>query len=75
MLWRYEYNGRKPKKNLRSLKRENERRNMAFVDIVVEGISLLDTKQKESNSRFNKLGAEGTLLHLKHINQRSLTTS
>lgn len=46
-----------------------------FYDIVIEGISLLDSKQKEISSSFNKLGAEGTLLHLKDINRRSSTSS
>jgi ABC-type transporter MlaC component len=45
-----------------------------FFDIIIEGISLLDAKQKEINSSFSKLGVEGTLLHLKSINQRSLTS-
>jgi ABC-type transporter MlaC component len=43
-----------------------------FFDIMIEGISLLDTKQKELNSSFKRLGIEGTLLHLKSINQRAL---
>ncbi|WP_170246410.1 MlaC/ttg2D family ABC transporter substrate-binding protein [Colwellia hornerae] len=49
--------------------------NWQFFDIIIEGISLLDAKQKEINSSFNKLGIEGTLLQLKSINQRSLTSS
>lgn len=40
-----------------------------FFDIVVEGISLLDTKQKEISGSFNRLGIEGTLKRLKEINQ------
>lgn len=46
-----------------------------FFDIVIEGISIIDTKQKEINASFNKLGVEGTLQHLKSINQKSLTSS
>ncbi|MDG1751083.1 MAG: ABC transporter substrate-binding protein [Thalassotalea sp.] len=46
-----------------------------FYDIVVEGISLLDTKQKEINSSFSRVGAEDTLLHIKSINQRSQSSS
>jgi phospholipid transport system substrate-binding protein len=42
-----------------------------FYDIVVEGISLLDTKQKEINASFSRVGAEGTLLQIRSINQRS----
>ncbi|MBA6231863.1 MULTISPECIES: MlaC/ttg2D family ABC transporter substrate-binding protein [unclassified Colwellia] len=49
--------------------------NWQFFDIIIEGISLLDAKQKEINSSFNKLGIEGTLAHLKNINQRSFTSS
>jgi len=41
-----------------------------FFDIEVEGISLLQTKQGEINASFNKLGIEGTLLHLQKINQK-----
>ena len=41
-----------------------------FFDIEVEGISLLQTKQGEINASFNRLGVDGTLLHLKNINQR-----
>ncbi|MBA6391319.1 ABC transporter substrate-binding protein [Colwellia sp. BRX10-3] len=41
-----------------------------FFDIEVEGISLLQTKQAELNASFNKLGVEGTLLHLQKINQK-----
>ena len=41
-----------------------------FFDIEVEGISLLQTKQAEINASFNKLGVEGTLLHLQKINQK-----
>lgn len=48
--------------------------NWQFFDIIIEGISLLDAKQKEINSSVNKLGIEGTLAHLKSINQRSLTS-
>lgn len=44
-------------------------------DIIIEGISLLDTRQKEMNSSFKRLGVEGTLLHLKDINQSSTTFS
>lgn len=42
-----------------------------FYDIVVEGISLLETKQKEINASLHKLGPEQTLLQLQTINQRS----
>jgi phospholipid transport system substrate-binding protein len=42
-----------------------------FYDIVVEGISMLETKQKEINASLNKLGPEQTLLQLQNINQRS----
>jgi phospholipid transport system substrate-binding protein len=54
---------------------QNKDEGWKFFDIIVEGISLLETKQKEINSSFNKRGAEGTLLHLKKINQRSSTSS
>lgn len=54
---------------------KNKDETWQFFDIIIEGISLLDTKQKEINSSFNKLGAEGTLLHLKSINQRSSTST
>jgi len=43
-----------------------------FFDIEVEGISLLQTKQGEINASFNRLGVEGTLLHLQNINQKAL---
>tara|TARA_R110000737_G_scaffold343104_2_gene368759 strand:- start:827 stop:1462 length:636 start_codon:yes stop_codon:yes gene_type:complete len=43
-----------------------------FFDIELEGISLLQTKQGEINASFNKLGVEGTLNHLKKINQKVL---
>ena len=46
-----------------------------FYDIVVEGVSLIDTKQAEINSSINKLGLEATLQRLKDINSRSITTS
>jgi ABC-type transporter MlaC component len=46
-----------------------------FFDIVVEGISLLDSKQAEINSSFNKLGAEGTLQRIKELNIRSINAS
>lgn len=46
-----------------------------FFDIIIEGVSLLDTRQKEINSNFKRLGVEGTLLHLKNINQSSTTFS
>lgn len=46
-----------------------------FYDIVVEGISLLDTKQKEINASFSRVGAENTLLHIRSINERSQTSS
>jgi phospholipid transport system substrate-binding protein len=45
-----------------------------FFDIVIEGISIIDTKQKEINSSFKRLGVEGTLQHLKDINQRSASS-
>ncbi|TWX72472.1 phospholipid-binding protein MlaC [Colwellia sp. C1TZA3] len=41
-----------------------------FFDIEIEGISLLQTKQAEINASFNKLGIEGTLLHLQKINHK-----
>jgi phospholipid transport system substrate-binding protein len=41
-----------------------------FFDIVIEGISLIDSKQAEINSSFNKLGPEATLKRLKEINNR-----
>ncbi|MBA6327478.1 ABC transporter substrate-binding protein [Colwellia sp. MB02u-6] len=41
-----------------------------FFDIEVEGISLLQTKQAEINTSFNKLGIEGTLLQLQKINHK-----
>ena len=41
-----------------------------FFDIEIEGISLLQTKQGEINTSFNKLGIEGTLAHLRKINQK-----
>lgn len=37
-----------------------------FYDIVVEGISMLESKQKEINSSLNKLGPEQTLLQLQN---------
>ena len=46
-----------------------------FYDIVIEGVSLIDTKQAEINSSINKLGLEATLQRLKDINSRSITTS
>lgn len=49
--------------------------NWKFFDIVVEGISLIDTKQAEINSSINKLGVEATLQHLKEINSRNITSS
>lgn len=49
--------------------------NWKFFDIVVEGISLIDTKQAEINSSINKLGVEATLQHLKEINSRNITPS
>ena len=54
---------------------KSKEENWQFFDIIIEGISLLDTRQKEMNSSFNRLGIEGTLLHLKSINQRSTTLS
>ncbi|WDE02393.1 MlaC/ttg2D family ABC transporter substrate-binding protein [Thalassomonas actiniarum] len=44
-----------------------------FFDIIIEGISLVQTKQNEMNASFGRLGAEETLSHLKHINQKALT--
>ncbi len=41
-----------------------------FFDMEIEGISLLQTKQGEINTSFNKLGIEGTLAHLRKINQK-----
>lgn len=46
-----------------------------FFDIVVEGISLIDTKQAEINSTINKLGVEATLQLLIDTNNRSIATS
>jgi ABC-type transporter MlaC component len=45
-----------------------------FFDIIVEGISLLDTKQKEINSSLQRLGIEGTLSHLKAVNIKSISS-
>lgn len=44
-------------------------------DIVLDGISLLDTKQKELNTSFNRVGAEATLLQIKSINHKNKTVS
>ncbi len=41
-----------------------------FFDIVVEGISLLQTKQSEMNSAINRTGADATLQQLTTINQK-----
>lgn len=49
--------------------------NWKFFDIVVEGISLIDTKQAEINSSINKLGIQATLQQLKEINSRNITPS
>ncbi|MDO6446326.1 ABC transporter substrate-binding protein [Colwellia sp. 1_MG-2023] len=38
-----------------------------FYDIVVEGISMLESKQKEINASLNKLGPEQTLIQLQNI--------
>lgn len=46
-----------------------------FFDLVVEGVSIIDTRQKEMNSSFNRLGINGTLEQLKSINQKSITSS
>ncbi|WDE09691.1 MlaC/ttg2D family ABC transporter substrate-binding protein [Thalassomonas haliotis] len=46
-----------------------------FFDIIIEGISLLQTKQNELNASFNRLGAAETLLHLKDINQKASTAN
>lgn len=40
-----------------------------FFDIVIEGISLLQSKQNEINASINKIGNEETLLLLKKLNQ------
>jgi phospholipid transport system substrate-binding protein len=45
-----------------------------FFDIVIEGISLLDSKQKEINSSIKRLGIEGTLSHIKAVNQKSIAS-
>ena len=49
---------------------ESKDQGWLFFDIEVEGISLLQTKQGEINASFNKLGIEGTLLHLKALNKK-----
>jgi ABC-type transporter MlaC component len=49
--------------------------NWQFFDIVIEGISILDAKQKEINSSIHRLGVEGTLSHLKSVNQKSISSS
>ncbi len=49
--------------------------NWKFFDIVVEGISLIDSKHAEINASFNKLGAEATLHRIKERNIRSNSTS
>ena len=41
-----------------------------FFDIVLEGVSIVDSKQVEINSSFNKLGAKGTLDRFKNINSK-----
>ncbi|WP_189377478.1 MlaC/ttg2D family ABC transporter substrate-binding protein [Thalassotalea profundi] len=46
-----------------------ENDNWQFFDIVVEGISLLQSKQNEINASINKIGVEETLLLLKKLNQ------
>lgn len=43
--------------------------NWQFFDIVIEGISLLQSKQNEINASINKIGIEETLLLLKKLNQ------
>lgn len=50
---------------------QNNEQEWLFFDIEVEGISLLQTKQNEINASFNRLGVEGTLLHLQKINQKA----
>ena len=54
---------------------KSENNNWKFFDIIIEGISLLDTKQKEINSSIQRLGIEGTLSHLKATNLKSNTSS
>ena len=49
--------------------------NWQFFDIIIEGISILDAKQKEINSSIHRLGVEGTLSHLKSVNQKSIYSS
>ena len=49
--------------------------NWQFFDIIIEGISILDAKQKEINSSIHRLGVEGTLSHLKSVNQKSISSS
>ena len=49
--------------------------NWQFFDIIIEGISLLDAKQKEINSSIQRLGVEGTLSHLKSVNNKSISSS
>lgn len=46
-----------------------ENDNWQFFDIVIEGISLLQSKQNEINASINKIGIEETLLLLKKLNQ------
>jgi ABC-type transporter MlaC component len=49
--------------------------NWQFFDIIIEGISILDAKQKEINSSIHRLGVKGTLSHLKSVNQKSISSS
>jgi ABC-type transporter MlaC component len=54
---------------------KSDNNNWKFFDIIIEGISLLDAKQKEINSSIQRLGIEGTLSHLKATNLKSNTSS
>ncbi|MBB6543945.1 MlaC/ttg2D family ABC transporter substrate-binding protein [Thalassotalea piscium] len=47
---------------------QSENGNWQFFDIVVEGISLLQSKQNELNASINKIGIEETLVLLKKLN-------
>ncbi|XQW86214.1 MlaC/ttg2D family ABC transporter substrate-binding protein [Thalassotalea piscium] len=46
--------------------------NWQFFDIVIEGISLLQSKQNEINTSINKIGVEETLALLKKLNQNHI---
>ena len=49
--------------------------NWQFFDVIIEGISILDAKQKEINSSIHRLGVKDTLSHLKSVNQKSISSS